>query len=132
MFLLSPSRHRKSPNGVRKAEGAESSTEGRPTKQRTEEPLSLQLSGNKERTNVQNGDRNAETLFFKVPTEKGGHFPRLRGAACGQAKSVVCAACLANLETASLDLPALWSKRPSGHLAQESPDAQKDPIFLPA
>lgn len=90
------------------------------------------LSGNKERTNVQNGDRNAETLFFKVPTEKGGHFPRLRGAACGQAKSVVCAACLANLETASLDLPALWSKRPSGHLAQESPDAQKDPIFLPA
>ena len=43
VFLLSPSRHRKSPDGVRIAEGAERSTEGRPTKQRTEEPLSLRV-----------------------------------------------------------------------------------------
>ena len=64
------------------------------------------MSGNKEKTNVQNGARNAETPFFKVPTKKCRPFPRLRGTTCGQAKTVVCAACLANLETAFLDLPS--------------------------
>ena len=64
VFLLSPSRHRKSPNGVWIAEGAERSTEGRQPPKGHRSLCLSGLLGNKERTDVQNGARNAETLFF--------------------------------------------------------------------